>query len=198
MLKINYRGTGDLIPYVNNSRTHSDKQVQQVASSIKEFGFTNPILIDEDSGIIAGHGRLLAAEKLGLDEVPTITLEGLTEAQRKAYVIADNKLALNSGWDDELLKVELENLSSADFNLDVLGWDVLPDFKDDIDYSILDDEDVDDELGVMSDDVKKAIQIEFESHDYEEAQEVIKFWRSKEAYVGGLILDYLRKEMNKL
>ena len=114
MLKINYRGTGELIPYVNNSRTHSDKQVQQVASSIKEFGFTNPILIDEESGIIAGHGRLLAAEKLGLDEVPTITLEGLTETQRKAYVIADNKLALNSGWDDELLKVELENLSSAE------------------------------------------------------------------------------------
>jgi len=198
MLKINYRGTGELIPYVNNSRTHSDKQVQQVASSIKEFGFTNPILIDEESGIIAGHGRLLAAEKLGLDEVPTITLEGLTETQRKAYVIADNKLALNSGWDDELLKVELENLSSAEFNLDVLGWDVLPDFKDDIDYSILDDEDVDDELGEMTDDVKKAIQIEFESHDYEEAQEVVKFWRGKDAYVGGLILDYLRKEMNKL
>ena len=85
-----------------------------------------------------------------------------------------------------------------EFNLDVLGWDVLPDFKDDIDYSILDDEDVDDELGEMTDDVKKAIQIEFESHDYEEAQEVVKFWRSKDAYVGGLILDYLRKEMNKL
>lgn len=198
MLKINYREPGDLIPYINNSRTHSEKQVQQVASSIKEFGFTNPILVDEENGIIAGHGRLLAAEKLGLDEVPTITLTGLTEAQRKAYVIADNKLALNSGWDDELLKVELENLSSAEFNLDVLGWDVLPDFKDDIDYSILDDDDVDDELNEMTDDVKKAIQIEFEAHDYDEAMEVIKFWRSKEAYVGGLILDYLRKEMNKL
>lgn len=130
--------------------------------------------------------------------MPTITLKDLTDAQRKAYVIADNKLALNSGWDDELLKVELENLSETDFNLDLLGWDVLPDFKDDIDYSILDEDDVDDELGEMTDDVKKAIQIEFESHDYEEAQEVVKFWRSKDAYVGGLILDYLRKEMNKL
>ncbi|MGI9339574.1 MAG: ParB/Srx family N-terminal domain-containing protein [Psychrobacter sp.] len=198
MLKINYKGTADLIPYVNNSRTHSEQQVQQVAASIKEFGFTNPILIDEDNGIIAGHGRILAAQKLNLDKVPTITLKDLTDAQRKAYVIADNKLALNSGWDDELLKVELENLSETDFNLDLLGWDVLPDFKDDIDYSILDEDDVDDELGEMTDDVKKAIQIEFESHDYEEAQEVVKFWRNKDAYVGGLILDYLRKEMNKL
>jgi ParB-like chromosome segregation protein Spo0J len=198
MLSIEYKSTGELVPYVNNSRTHSEQQVQQVAASIKEFGFTNPILIDHDGGIIAGHGRLQAAQLLSLDEVPTITLEGLTEAQRKAYVIADNKLALNAGWNDELLKVEIEALTDLDFNLDILGWDVLPDFVDDIDYSILDDEDLEDELGEMTDDVKKAIQIEFESHDYEEAKEVIKFWRDKEAYVGGLILDYLRKEMNKL
>jgi len=122
MLKINYRKSGDLISYVNNSRTHSDQQVQQVASSIKEFGFTNPILIDEDSGIIAGHGRLMAAQKLGLDEVPTITLEGLTEAQRKAYVIADNKLALNAGWDFETLKIEMESIAE-DFDLRLLGFD---------------------------------------------------------------------------
>ena len=198
MLSIEYKSTGELVPYVNNSRTHSEQQVQQVAASIKEFGFTNPILIDHDGGIIAGHGRLQAAQLLSLDEVPTITLEGLTEAQRKAYVIADNKLALNAGWNDELLKVEIEALTESDFNLDILGWDVLPDFVDDIDYSILDDEDLEDELGEMTDDVKKAIQIEFESHDYEEAKEIIKFWRDKEAYVGGLILDYLRKEMNKL
>ena len=123
MLKINYRGTADLIPYVNNSRTHSEQQVQQVASSIKEFGFTNPILIDESDGIIAGHGRLLAAKKLKLDEVPTITLEGLTEAQRKAYVIADNQLALNADWDIDELKVEVERLTELDFNLDLLGFD---------------------------------------------------------------------------
>lgn len=198
MLSIEYKSTGELVPYVNNSRTHSEQQVQQVAASIKEFGFTNPILIDQDGGIIAGHGRLQAAQLLSLDEVPTITLKGLTQAQRKAYVIADNKLALNSGWNDELLKVEIEALTESGFNLDILGWDVLPDFVDDIDYSILDDEDLEDELGEMTDDVKKAIQIEFESQDYEEAKEVIKFWRDKEAYVGGLILDYLRKEMNKL
>ena len=115
---------GDLIPYVNNSRTHSDEQVMQVASSIKEFGFTNPILIDDDGGIIAGHGRLMAAKKLGLDEVPCIRLGYLSEAQRKAYVIADNKLALNSGWDNDLLKIELMQLDSIDFDLNLTGFDL--------------------------------------------------------------------------
>ena len=121
MLTIDYRKTGELIPYINNSRTHSEQQVQQVAASIKEFGFTNPILIDEDSGIIAGHGRLQAAQMMGMDEVPTITLEGLTDTQRKAYVIADNKLALNSGWDFEMLKIELEDMGN--FDLSLLGFD---------------------------------------------------------------------------
>jgi DNA modification methylase len=123
MLTIDYRKTGELIPYINNSRTHSDQQVQQVAASIKEFGFTNPILIDEDSGIIAGHGRLQAAQMMGMDEVPTITLEGLTEAQRKAYVIADNQLALNAGWDLDALKLEIDRLDELDFDIDLLGFD---------------------------------------------------------------------------
>lgn len=123
MLTIDYRKTGELIPYINNSRTHSDQQVQQVAASIKEFGFTNPILIDEDSGIIAGHGRLQAAQMMGMDEVPTITLEGLTEAQRKAYVIADNQLALNAGWDLDALKLEIDRLGELDFDIDLLGFD---------------------------------------------------------------------------
>ncbi len=96
-IEITTRKTNDLIPYVNNSRTHSDEQVSQVAASIKEFGFTNPILVDADNGIIAGHGRLMAAKKLGLQEVPTIELGHLSDAQKKAYVIADNKLALNAG-----------------------------------------------------------------------------------------------------
>ena len=135
-LKVEYRDVGSLIPYVNNSRTHSDEQVTQVASSIKEFGFTNPILIDEQSGIIAGHGRLMAANKLGLEQVPTITLVGLSEAQRKAYVIADNKLALNSGWDNELLSLEIEQLKELDFDIDLLGFDedeladLLPEVED--------------------------------------------------------------------
>jgi hypothetical protein len=135
---------------------------------------------------------------LNLDKVPTITLGDLSDAQRKAYVIADNKLALNSGWDDELLKVEIEALSDSNFDLGVLGWDVLPDFKDDVDYSILDDDDIDADLSDMTDGVKRAIQIEFESQDYDEAAELIKFWRSEGAYVGGLILDYFRKEKAKL
>jgi DNA modification methylase len=111
-----------LIPYARNSRTHSDEQVAQVAASIMEFGFTNPVLIGKDNDIIAGHGRVLAARKLALKEVPCIRLGHLTENQKRAYVIADNKLALNSGWDDELLKVELLTLKDEDFNIDLLGF----------------------------------------------------------------------------
>lgn len=113
----------DLIPYVNNSRTHDDKQVDQIAASIREFGFTNPILIDENNSIIAGHGRLQAARKLKLTEVPCIVLEGLSEAQKKAYVIADNKLALNAGWDLDLLRVEIEALNELDFDVSLIGFD---------------------------------------------------------------------------
>ena len=122
-IEIIYRNASDLIPYANNSRTHSDDQINQVASSIKEFGFTNPVLIDEQGGIIAGHGRVMAAKKLGLAEVPTITLEGLTKAQVKAYVIADNQLALNSGWDVDTLKLEIETLQELEFDIDLLGFD---------------------------------------------------------------------------
>jgi hypothetical protein len=113
----------NLIPYARNSRTHSDAQVAQIAASIKEFGFTNPVLIDEADGIIAGHGRLLAARKLGMAEVPCLRLGYLSEIQKRAYVIADNKLALNSGWDDEMLKLELQELKDINFNIDVIGFD---------------------------------------------------------------------------
>ena len=195
MLEIQYIATDNLIPYINNSRTHSEAQIKQIAASIREFGFTNPILIDEAGSVIAGHGRLVAAELLNLDEVPTITLEGLTEAQRKAYVIADNKLALNSGWDDELLKIEIETLKNLDFDLDILGWSVLPDFAGEVDYSILDDDSHDEELDGYSDEVKKAIQIEFDAFDYEEAKELIAQLRKDGAYIGGIILNYLRKEL---
>jgi len=122
-MQIKYRRAVDLTPYENNSRTHSKEQVGQIVESIKEFGFTNPILIDEDGGIIAGHGRLEAATALGMEEVPTITLEGLTEAQKRAYVIADNKLALNAGWDIGALTEEIMALSDEGFNLDLLGFD---------------------------------------------------------------------------
>jgi DNA modification methylase len=119
---IEYRSTDSLIPYARNSRTHNDAQVSQIAASIREFGFTNPILIDAESGIIAGHGRVLAAQKLGMDEVPCIVLDYMTDAQKKAYVITDNKLALNAGWDDELLMLELADLTEMDFDLDVIGF----------------------------------------------------------------------------
>lgn len=121
--KLEYVKTSLLIPYARNSRTHSEHQVTQIAGSIKEFGFTNPVLIDEANGIIAGHGRVLAAQVLGLDEVPCIKLTYLSEAQKKAYVIADNKLALNAGWDDEMLKIELSELQDLGFDLSLTGFD---------------------------------------------------------------------------
>ena len=112
----------ELIPYASNSRTHSDAQVAQIAASIREFGWTNPILIDGDNTIIAGHGRLLAARKLGLEEVPAIILDHLTKAQQRALVIADNKLALNAGWDENLLKLELQELGDLNFDLALTGF----------------------------------------------------------------------------
>ena len=123
MLKIVQKPVDKLIPYVNNSRTHSDEQIAQIASSIKEFGWTNPILVDGENGIIAGHGRLMAARKLGYKEVPTIELKDLTETQRKAYIIADNRLALNAGWDNEMLTIELNDLLADGFALEMLGFD---------------------------------------------------------------------------
>ena len=113
----------ELIPYVGNARTHSDDQVSQIAASIIEYGFTNPILIDEQKGIIAGHGRLQAAKLLGMSLVPTITLAGLTKAQKKAYILADNKIALNAGWDMQTLKLELESLQELNFDLGLTGFD---------------------------------------------------------------------------
>lgn len=121
-MKIEHLAIDRLIPYARNSRTHSDEQVAQVAASIREFGFTNPVLIDGDGGIIAGHGRVMAARKLGMDKVPCIRLAHLTEAQRRAYIIADNKLALNSGWDEKMLALEFKDLQAMDFDLELTGF----------------------------------------------------------------------------
>ena len=113
-----------LIPYARNARTHSDAQVAQIAASIREFGFTNPVLVDAEGGVIAGHGRLLAARKLGMAEVPTLELNHLTPAQRRAYVLADNRLALSAGWDADLLRIELGELQDEGFDLALTGFDI--------------------------------------------------------------------------
>ena len=132
-LKITYKNTVDLIPYARNARTHSEAQVGQIAASIKEFGFTQPVLLDGQNGIIAGHGRVLAALKLELEQVPTIELQHLSDTQKQAYIIADNKLALNSTWDDQLLALEVEDLKAVDFDLSLIGFHSfeLPDLEGD-------------------------------------------------------------------
>jgi ParB-like chromosome segregation protein Spo0J len=123
-LRIVMRDVADLIPYARNARTHSEAQVAQIAASIAEFGFTNPVLTHGD-GILAGHGRVMAARKLGMDTVPTIDLSHLTKTQARAYILADNQLALNAGWEAEMLSVELAELEDEGFNLDLLGFDNL-------------------------------------------------------------------------
>jgi DNA modification methylase len=122
-IQVTRRLVESLIPYARNARTHSDAQVAQIAASIKEFGFNNPVLVDGENGIIAGHGRVLAARKLGLAEVPVIELSHLSETQKRAFILADNKLALNAGWDQELLSLELGELKADGFDLDLTGFD---------------------------------------------------------------------------
>lgn len=140
--------TKDLIPYANNSRTHSDEQVLQIAASIKEFGFLNPIIVDGDNGIIAGHGRVMGAKKLGIEELPCIDASHLTEAQKKAYIIADNKLALNAGFDDEILRIEFEALREMDFDVELTGFsldeigeleieELAPEYEEDADGEVI-------------------------------------------------------------
>lgn len=135
-LKIVYRPLKELTPYAQNSRTHSGEQVAQLVASIEAFGWTNPVLIDENGEIIAGHGRVLAAEAIGIVSVPTIKLTGLTDEQKRAYRLADNRLPINAGWDDVLLKSELKDLASGEFDLSLIGFS-------------------DDELGVLLGDVQE-------------------------------------------
>lgn len=112
-----------LVPYVNNARTHSPEQINKLRSSLREFGFINPVIIDRDYGVIAGHGRILAAKEEGISEVPCVFADHLTEAQKKAYIIADNRMAMDAGWDEELLRVEIESLQAADFDPLLTGFD---------------------------------------------------------------------------
>ena len=122
--KVERRPIDDLIPYARNSRTHSDEQVAQIAASMREWGWTNPVLVDEEGGIIAGHGRIMAARKLGMTEAPVMVAQGWTEAHKRAYVIADNKLALNAGWDLEMLRIEFDKLKASDFDLELTGFTI--------------------------------------------------------------------------
>lgn len=121
-MEIVYRKTSELVPYANNARTHTDEQVAHICASIREYGWTNPVLIDDDGTIIAGHGRVRAAVRLSIEDVPCIVLTGLTKAQKKAYVIADNKMALNAGWEEEKLRLELDGLNELDFDLSLTGF----------------------------------------------------------------------------
>ena len=120
---MSYVETQKLIPYVNNARVHDDYQINQIAASIKEFGFNNPILTDGKNGVVAGHGRLAAAIKLEMEKVPVIELSHLSDVQKKAYILADNRIAENAHWDHELLKVELENLNAGDIDLSIAGFE---------------------------------------------------------------------------
>lgn len=122
MKQLIYKPVGDLIPYARNARTHSDEQVAQIAASIREFGFNAPVLIDGQGGIIAGHGRVMAARKLGLESVPTIALPHLSDVQKRAYILADNKLAQNSGWNNEMLQLELEEIAADGLDISLAGF----------------------------------------------------------------------------
>lgn len=197
-LKIVYRKTADLIPYARNSRTHSEAQVAQIAASIKEFGFNQPVLLDGDNGIIAGHGRWQAATKLGMSEIPTIDLSHLSDTQKRAYIIADNKIALNSGWDEQMLELEVQDLREAGFDIDLLAFDPSELKSVDVDYSVLENDEIDEQLDEMSRGVRKAIQIEFEPEHYEVAQELVKWWREQGAYVGQMLINHLADEKAKL
>jgi hypothetical protein len=194
MHEVKKKKVSELIPYARNARTHSDAQIAQIAASIKEFGFTSPIVIDEEGGVLAGHGRLLALYKLGFSDVSCVEATGLTEAQRKAYILADNKIASNSGWDEEMLKVELEELKGLDIDMDILGWgDDIPEFASPVDYGLLDDEETDDRMNSLEEGAKRAIMVEFNPSDYEEARSLCNGIREKnEGYLGGAVLAMLR------
>ena len=153
-MEIVYKKINELKPYENNSRTHDESQIKQICESIKEYGWTNPVLIDEKGMIIAGHGRVEGGKKLDIKEVPCIVSSGLTEAQKKAYVIADNKMALNAGWNEELLKTELENLKELDFDLELTGFNV--DELDDIFQAEEEQEIVEDDFDVEPPEEPKA------------------------------------------
>lgn len=153
------RDLNTLIPYARNARTHSREQIQQICGSIKEFGFMNPVIVSEDGGIICGHGRVMAAQRLGLSKVPCIVESHLTEAQKRAYVLADNRIALNAGWDSEMMQIELRELKEQDFDLDILGFsdDEVNDFLKGSDFGEMDD---DGGIGGDEEDDEKEVEVD--------------------------------------
>lgn len=162
----------DLIPYARNSRTHSDEQVSQIAVSIREFGFLNPIIIDGDNGIIAGHGRVLAAQKLGLESLPCVEASHLSDAQRRAYVITDNKLALNAEWDFEMLKIELSDLELSGFDISLTGFD------DDEMIKLLGDG-IDEPKAPMEDEYKEVYEVVVSCCDESEQEAIFQMMTAK-------------------
>ena len=187
-----------LIPYKNNSRVHSDHQIMQIAKSISSFGFRVPVIVDGDN-ILAGHGRTRAAIHLGLTEIPTIDVSDLNETQKRAFVIADNKIATNADWDEEILKLELDELKALDVDLTVLGFDPSEIEIKEIDYSVLEDEDeIEDKLDSLERETRRAIEVVFEEEHYKEAFELFKFWKQEGAYLGYMIMQFLKEEKDKL
>ena len=193
--EIVYISTNTLIPYARNSRTHSNKQVAHLAGSIKEFGFTNPVLIDADNGIIAGHGRVLAAELLNMDSVPCIRLTHLTDIQKRAYVIADNQLALDSDWNAEMLALELEELATDGYDLGNIGLDaLLPTINDAEAAKLLEGIGDTEEVSALAAGVRRGILIDFDAEDFDDAQQLISVHRQSGTYVGGVLLAALREQ----
>lgn len=197
-MQIVYKQPEELIPYDKNSRVHSDYQINQIKKSILHFGFINPVLINGNN-IVAGHGRTRAAKELGLTEIPAIDVSNLSEEQLRAYVIADNKIAQNAEWDKELLMMELDALKELDFDVSILGFDLSEIEIKNIDYSVLDNEDeIEEKLDSLERETRRAIEIVFEEQDYQEAYELFKFWKQQGAYLGQMVMQYLKDEKNKL
>jgi hypothetical protein len=197
-LQIEYMPTAELLPYARNARRHSVKQVGQISASILEFGFLNPIIVDKNNTIVAGHGRVMAAQQLALERVPVIRAEHLTDAQRRAYTLVDNQLALNSDWDNDMLKVEIDELKAMEFDLDLLGIPELESILNTPDYSVLGDDDLNQNLDKNKEEVRKAIQIEFDIDSYVIAQELVKFWRERGANIGAMLIEKLEEEKTSL
>lgn len=183
---VEFLPTGSITPYVNNSRAHSEDQVAQVIRSIELYGFNNPILLDSDRVVVAGHARLMAAIKLNMAQVPCIVLGHLTPQQRRAYLIADNKIALNSTWDEAALKAELEDLLEGGVDIKDLGWDSMPEFMDEMDPDLV--EELDEEGDGDPTDVRRAIQIEFDPEDYQKAYEACGAIRKAGMNLGRVVL----------